>query len=109
MCGGRAGSRREDYAEFRRRVEEFLGSFKMPRGCEDQLGLGSTWQSVRRSAGSVETELLNGEVVRLGELVGINTPHNRLVTDLAEQMVRDGSQPGRYAEEEILGMISGLS
>ncbi|BEP14548.1 2-dehydropantoate 2-reductase N-terminal domain-containing protein [Acidothermaceae bacterium B102] len=37
---------------------------------------GSTWQSVARGQGSVETDFLNGEVVRLGRLYGVATPVN---------------------------------
>lgn len=99
----------EDYAEFRRRVEELRGRFEVPPGYEDELGFGSTWQSIRRNAGSVETGLLNGEVVRLGELVGVEAPYNRLVTDLAEQMVREGLPLSWYTEQEILDMVPGSS
>lgn len=37
---------------------------------------GSTWQSVERGQGSVETDFLNGEVVRLGRRHGVATPVN---------------------------------
>src|SRR4029079_6198224 len=46
-----------------------------PVGTERRGG-GSTWQSVARGAGSVETDYLNGEIATLGRLHGIATPAN---------------------------------
>jgi 2-dehydropantoate 2-reductase len=40
---------------------------------------GSTWQSVQRGQGSVETDFLNGEIVRLGRVHGVATPVNEAV------------------------------
>ena len=40
---------------------------------------GSTWQSVARGAGSVETDYLNGEIVLLGRQFGVATPVNALL------------------------------
>jgi 2-dehydropantoate 2-reductase len=40
---------------------------------------GSTWQSVQRGLPTVETDFLNGEVVRLGRLHGVATPVNAAV------------------------------
>ncbi|MCW2539998.1 MAG: 2-dehydropantoate 2-reductase [Frankiales bacterium] len=37
---------------------------------------GSTWQSIQRGQGSVETDFLNGEIARLGRLYGVPTPIN---------------------------------
>jgi 2-dehydropantoate 2-reductase len=95
----------EDYHEFRGRVKERMGQRKFPEGYEDTKILGSSWQSLQRGAGSIETDLLNGEIVFLGKLVGIQTPYNQLVTDLAAQMVRENALPGRYSEAELLAMI----
>ena len=40
---------------------------------------GSTWQSVQRGQGSVETDFLNGEIVRLGRIHAVATPVNEAV------------------------------
>jgi 2-dehydropantoate 2-reductase len=40
---------------------------------------GSTWQSVERGLPSVETDFLNGEIVRLGRLYDVPTPVNAAV------------------------------
>lgn len=44
---------------------------------------GSTWQSVQRG-GSLETQWLNGEVVRRGAAAGVPTPANRAAVELAQ-------------------------
>ena len=37
---------------------------------------GSSWQSIQRGTGNIETDFLNGEIVQLGRLHGIPTPAN---------------------------------
>lgn len=49
---------------------------------------GSTWQSVARRTGEVETDYLNGEVVLLGRLHGIATPANELMQRTAQELAR---------------------
>lgn len=51
---------------------------------------GSTWQSVQRGQGSVETDFLNGEVVRLAKLVGVPTPVNAAIQARMRDAVRGG-------------------
>jgi len=62
----------------------------------------STWQSLERGTGSVETDHLNGEIVRLGATHGTPTPLNALVVDLARRVVRDGLPP-RSVDVATLG------
>ena len=52
-----------------------LGRKAMPIAGRRRQG-GSTWQSVARGQGSVETDYLNGEIVRIGRLYGVATPVN---------------------------------
>ncbi|MQA00086.1 MAG: 2-dehydropantoate 2-reductase [Dehalococcoidia bacterium] len=66
----------------------------------------STWQSVTRGQGTVETDYLNGEVVLLGALHGVATPANRILQQLAEQGAREGLQPGWMTPDEILDRAS---
>jgi 2-dehydropantoate 2-reductase len=40
-------------------------------------GGGSSWQSLRRRTGSIETDFLNGEIVQLGRLHDVPTPRKR--------------------------------
>jgi 2-dehydropantoate 2-reductase len=62
---------------------------------------GSTWQSLARRAGSVETDYLNGEIALLGALHGVPTPYNRLLQRLATQAAREQRAPGSYTVEEV--------
>jgi 2-dehydropantoate 2-reductase len=63
---------------------------------------GSTWQSLIRGAGSVETDYLNGEIVLLGRLHGVPTPANATVARLANSLALSGSGVGRLSEAELL-------
>jgi len=67
----------------------------------DRLG-DSSWQSLARGSGAIETEFLNGEIVLLGRLNGVPTPANQLVCLLARQAVREGWAPGVITCAEIL-------
>jgi len=70
----------------------------------DRLG-DSSWQSLARGTGSIETEFLNGEIVLLGRLHGIPTPANELVCLLARQAASEGQAPGATTSKEILGRL----
>jgi 2-dehydropantoate 2-reductase len=70
---------------------------------------GSTWQSLERGAGSVETDYLNGEVVLLGRLHGIPTPANELLQRLANELAREGRKPGALGERELLARLMSTS
>jgi 2-dehydropantoate 2-reductase len=68
-------------------------------------GGGSSWQSLTRQAGSIETDYLNGEIVLLGRLTGVPTPVNALLCQLANQMAQRGSPPGQVAPEDVLAQL----
>ncbi|WP_037868898.1 ketopantoate reductase family protein [Streptomyces sp. SPB074] len=59
-------------------------------------GGGSTWQSLRRGASSVEADWLNGEIVLLGRLHGVPTPVNETLRALVNELARAGGGPGAY-------------
>lgn len=61
---------------------EVSGYGAQPVGGHDRSG-GSTWQSIRRGQGTVETDWLNGEIARLGRLHGVATPVDALLAELA--------------------------
>lgn len=76
-----------------------------PIGAQDRPG-GSSWQSLSRQSGSVETDYLNGEIVLLGRQHGVPTPANALLQQLANQMAADGSPPGMLSEEDFLERLA---
>jgi 2-dehydropantoate 2-reductase len=57
-------------------------------------GGGSSWQSLQRGTGSIESDYLNGEIVLLGRRQGIPTPVNALLQELALDLARQGAKPG---------------
>ncbi|HVM65328.1 MAG TPA: ketopantoate reductase C-terminal domain-containing protein, partial [Acidimicrobiales bacterium] len=67
---------------------------------------GSSWQSLARGAGSIETDYLNGEVVMLGRLHGIPTPVNALLQEVAGELARAGVPPGALSPEEFLARLA---
>jgi len=61
----------------------------------------STFQSLERATGTVETDYLNGEIVLLGRQLGIPTPVNALLQRLAAQAARERRRPGSYTVDEL--------
>jgi 2-dehydropantoate 2-reductase len=61
----------------------------------------STWQSLSRSTGDVETDFFNGEIVRIAHRHGIDAPVNAALARLARDAVRNGSGPGHYSADEL--------
>ncbi len=66
---------------------------------------GSSWQSLRRNAGDIETDYLNGEVVLLGRMHGVPTPANEVVQQLAQVTASNRASPGAIPAATILGLI----
>jgi 2-dehydropantoate 2-reductase len=62
----------------------------------------STWQSLARGTGAIETDYLNGEIVLQGRLHGVATPVNAALCRLAARLVREGGAPGSVAATEVL-------
>lgn len=67
-----------------------------------EFGGGSSWQSLVRQTGSVESDYLSGEIVLQGRLCSVPTPVNEVLQRLANQMARERAAPGRWSELEIL-------
>jgi 2-dehydropantoate 2-reductase len=82
------------------------GSHMRIRPIEGQRrGGGSTWQSLERGLASVETDYLNGEIVLLGRLHGVETPVNELMQRLTVQAARDGIAAGSVAPEDLVAQL----
>ena len=71
-----------------------------PIGSIRRVG-SSSWQSVLRGTGNVETDYLNGEIVALGRRYGIETPVNALLVRRANEMAREGRAPGTVSGSEL--------
>lgn len=63
---------------------------------------GSSWQSLARSSGAIETDYLNGEIVLLGRELDVPTPVNETLSTHARRRAVTGGRPGSVPEHEIL-------
>lgn len=66
---------------------------------------GSSWQSLARGLGTIESDYLNGEIALLGRLHGVPTPVNDLLQRLANRMAAEGRPPGSLSVDDILGQL----
>ncbi len=65
----------------------------------------STWQSITRSAASIETDYLNGEIVLLGRLHQVPTPVNELIWRVTMDLVRTGGVPRSVDAGDLLATL----
>ena len=68
-------------------------------------GGGSSWQSLRRGTGAIETDYLNGEIVLLGRLHGVPTPVNALLQREADAAARMRVEVGSVAAGNLLALL----
>ena len=66
---------------------------------------GSTWQSLARGLGSIETDYLNGEIALLGRQYDVPTPANVALQLLADRAVRAAARPGSVSVRDVLAAI----
>lgn len=92
----------EPLATFRRRVHKACGELVVPaEAAADGLIPDSTWQSLYRQRGHVETPYFNGVIVQLGRSLGLPTPYNTAVTDIIATMASRREKPGRYTVGQL--------
>ena len=74
-------------------------------GLEEVLG-GSTWQSLSRGTGNVETDYLNGEFVRIARRHGREAPINATMAALVRLAAARGDRPGDMTLEQLSQVLS---
>jgi 2-dehydropantoate 2-reductase len=65
-----------------------------------ERGGGSSWQSLARGTGNIESDYLNGEIALLGRIHGVPTPVNALLQRLATEAAARRDPPGQLTETE---------
>jgi 2-dehydropantoate 2-reductase len=65
-------------------------------------GGGSTWQSLARGTGAVETDWLNGEIIVLGRLHHLATPANTLVRAAVLDLAHRRAEPSTLLAADAL-------
>lgn len=68
-------------------------------------GGGSTWQTLTRGGATVETDLLNGEVIRLARLHGVPVPVNRMLQREMWRLVDTGGAPGSRSPSALAAAV----
>ena len=66
---------------------------------------GSSWQSLAKRAGTIETDYLNGEIVMLGRLYGVSTPANTSLQIHARRMATACAEPGSIDPDDFLAAL----
>ena len=89
-------------SEVERRLPELAAPVK---GQLETQAASSTWQSLARRTGTVETEFLNGEVVRLAKRLGRQAPINEKLWRISTEMSARGEVPGKYTPQQLMEML----
>jgi 2-dehydropantoate 2-reductase len=76
-------------------------------GVPQNLG-GSTWQSLTRGTGNVETDYLNGEIAAIAHQIGQDAPINARLAALGRRAAATGQRPGELSAEQVAELL-GLS
>lgn len=66
---------------------------------------GSTWQSLHRGTGNIETDYLNGEIVMIAHQIGIEAPINERLAILARRAAATGSKPGEMSADQVAKLL----
>jgi 2-dehydropantoate 2-reductase len=72
-------------------------------------GGGSSWQSLARGTGTIETDYLNGEIVLLGRLHGVPTPVNATLQRVARQLAATGAPPASMTVDQLFEVVTRAS
>ena len=75
------------------------------RGRLDTEAQSSTWQSLAREQGTVETEFLNGEVVRLARKLELQAPINEMLLRITQEMAGNRETPGKYTPAQLSSLL----
>ncbi len=77
------------------------GVYRMASIAGYERTAGSSWQSLKRGTGDIETEYLNGEICWLGRMHGVPTPANDACVALGRELIRAGVGPGLVSAAEL--------
>ena len=73
---------------------------------EAQRTYASTWQDLRLGRKTGEAHFLNGEIVALGERLGMPTPYNSTLLTTIDRMFEERLAPGIYSPRELRQLIA---
>lgn len=99
-----AGIEWEDHELFQKRIRSINGTTIVPKGYKKKPDSSS--QSLMKGSGNIEAEQLNGDVVKLGRMLDIESPYNMILWRLADEMAQKRERPGKYTVEDITRLLS---
>jgi 2-dehydropantoate 2-reductase len=73
-------------------------------GVSESVG-GSTWQSLQRGTGNIETDYLNGEIVMIAHQAGLEAPINQRLAILGRRATATGAKPGDLSAEQLAALL----
>lgn len=73
-------------------------------GAPAELG-GSSWQSLTRGTGSIETDYLNGEITLIARQQGLRAPINTRIISLSREAARSGARPGDITTDQLAAAL----
>lgn len=65
----------------------------------------SMWQDLHLGRKAHEADFLNGEIVALGEKLGVPTPYNSTLLKIVNRMFEEGLSPGLYSPDQLNDLI----
>jgi 2-dehydropantoate 2-reductase len=65
----------------------------------------STWQSLSRNTGNVETDYFNGEIVRIAHQHGITAPLNAALARASRDAVRNQRGPSHFSAAQLSELL----
>ena len=68
----------------------------------------STWHDLRLGRSRVETDDINGEIVRIGVRAGVPVPLNAFLLETCVRMAHERTQPGAMTPDELLRSLGAL-
>lgn len=86
-------------------IQEWPERNSQPRSRLDDKSGTSTWQSLTRQQGTVETDFLNGEIVHLAKRLGTQAPLSEKLLSICQEMAAKHEQPGKYTPAELSRLL----
>jgi 2-dehydropantoate 2-reductase len=76
---------------------------------DEERTYSSMWQDLYLGRKQNEAEFLNGEIVALGEKLGIPTPYNSTLLEIVNRMFAEGLKPEIYSPGELHALLRSRS
>lgn len=91
-------------------VDELIDHFRTGGSAPDTSGgiYNSTWQNLHHRRARIENRFYHGEVVKLGERVGMEAPVNTRVLEVLEEVCRDGLGPEPFDRDTFASRFADL-